>query len=261
MSEHIVQLPSGLTVAVEPMESTRTAAIGVWVGVGARDEPDHQAGMSHFLEHLLFKGTHSRSAIEISQTVDRVGGDINAVTSKEYTAYYCRVPARFAATGIELLGDVLTSPALRDADVDSERQVILEEMAMDDDSPEDVVHRAFGGAVFGPHPLGRDTAGDRDTVTKLTPDDLRSFFDDHYRTQNTVVSIAGAVDVDEVIDHVTKWFDPMPVGDAGGTAAPGDSDAPGANTGNALSAGCACSSSAPTLWLLVALASFRRRRR
>jgi len=99
MSERIVQLPSGLTVAVEPMVSTRTAAIGVWVGVGARDEPGEQAGISHFLEHILFKGTQTRSAIQISQTVDRVGGDINAFTSKEYTAYYCRMPARHVASG------------------------------------------------------------------------------------------------------------------------------------------------------------------
>ncbi len=213
MSERIVQLPSGLTVAVEPMMSTRTAAIGVWVGVGARDESDREAGMSHFLEHLLFKGTTSRSAIEISQTVDRVGGDINAFTSKEYTAYYCRVPGRFASTGIELLGDVLTDPALRDEDIASERQVILEELAMDDDSPEDVLHRAFNSAVFGAHALGRDTAGDRASVLGLSPGGLRAFFTDRYRSENTVVAIAGAVDADEVIDQVAKRFDAMPSGD------------------------------------------------
>jgi len=213
MSERIVQLPSGLTVAVEPMMSTRTAAIGVWVGVGARDESDREAGMSHFLEHLLFKGSKSRSAIDISQTVDRVGGDINAFTSKEYTAYYCRVPGRLASTGIELLGDVLTDPALRDEDIASERQVILEELAMDDDSPEDVLHRAFASAVFGAHALGRDTAGDRASVLGLSPDGLRAFFADRYRTENTVVAIAGAVDADEVIDQVAKRFDAMPCGD------------------------------------------------
>lgn len=213
MSERIVQLPSGLTVAVEPMTSTRTAAIGVWVGVGARDEADGQAGISHFLEHLVFKGTDTRSALEISKTVDRLGGDINAFTSKEYTTYYCRVPARHAAVGIELLGDVVTSPALRDDDVSSERHVILEELAMDDDSPEDVVHRTFGRAVFGRHPLGRDTAGSRDSVLGLTPEGLREFFGDRYRTDNTVVSIAGAVDTDEVIDQIAKAFDAMPNGD------------------------------------------------
>jgi predicted Zn-dependent peptidase len=171
-------------------------------------------GVSHFLEHLLFKGTETRSAIDISQAIDRVGGDINAYTAKEYTAYYCRLPARHAATGIELLGDVLTAPALRDADVDSERRVILEELAMDDDSPEDVAHRVFHGAVFGEHPLGRDTAGDRESVTGLSTDVVRRYYDHQYRTENTVVAVAGGVDVDEVVDHVTKAFDGMRCGSA-----------------------------------------------
>lgn len=213
MSERVIELPSGLTVAVEPMVSTRSVTIGVWLGVGARDELDEHAGLCHFIEHLLFKGTESRTAIEISQAVDRVGGDINAFTSKEYTAFYCRLPARFAADGIELLGDVLTRPSLRDGDIESERQVILEELAMDDDSPEDVVHRAFGEAVYGAHPLGRSTAGDRSTVRNLDADVVRGFFSDHYRTGNTVVAVAGAVDVDEVIDLAAKHFDRMPLGD------------------------------------------------
>jgi predicted Zn-dependent peptidase len=209
MSERVVHLPSGLTVAVEPMVSTRTVSIGVWVGVGARDEPAEVSGVSHFLEHLLFKGTATRGAIEISQSVDRLGGDINAFTSKEYTAYYCRVPARHVTVGVDLLGDVLTAPALRDDDIESERQVILEELAMDDDSPEDVAHRTFSASLFGGHPLGRDTAGERETVLAISPSDVRSFFTDHYRAGNTVVSVAGAVDPDEVVDHVTKAFDAM----------------------------------------------------
>ncbi len=213
MSERVVQLPSGLTIAVDTMTSTRTASIGVWVGVGARDEPAHLAGVSHFLEHLLFKGTASRSAIEISRSIDRVGGDINAFTSKEYTGYYCRVPARCAIAGIELLGEVLTVPALRESDIESERQVILEELAMDDDSPEDVVHRAFGEQLFDGHPLGRETAGERSTVRSLSASDVRQFFGDHYKSGNTVVAIAGAVDADQVIAAVTKAFEPMPVGD------------------------------------------------
>ncbi len=214
MSERVVQLPSGLTVAVEPMISTRTVSIGVWVGAGARDETPDRSGISHFLEHLLFKGTETRSAIDISQTIDRLGGDINAFTSKEYTAYYCRIPARHAATGVELLGDVLTAPALRDADIESERQVILEELAMDDDSPEDVVHREFSAAVFGDHPLGRDTAGDRSSVRGLTGDAVRDFHASQYVTENTVVAVAGAVDPDEVIDQVAKAFDGLPTGSA-----------------------------------------------
>ncbi len=214
MSERVVQLPSGLTIAIEPMTSTRTASIGVWVGTGSRDETRTCSGISHFLEHLLFKGTQTRSAIDISQTIDRVGGDINAFTSKEYTAYYCRIPARHSATGIELFGDVLTAPALRDDDIASERQVILEELAMDDDSPDDVVHREFSAAVFGDHPLGWDTAGDRTSVRGLTGEAVRSFHAQQYVTENTVVAVAGAVDPDEVIDQVTKAFDRMSPGRA-----------------------------------------------
>ncbi len=206
MSDRVVTLASGLTVAVEPMASTRAVSIGVWIGVGARDEPAHISGVSHFLEHLLFKGTNTRSATQISQAIDRVGGDINAYTSKEYTTFYCRVPGRVADFGIDLLGDVLTAPALRDADIESERQVILDELAMDDDSPEDVVHRVFAEQVFDGHPLGRETAGERETVSSVSGDDIRRFFSERYRSENTVVAIAGAIDPDHVIERVEEAF-------------------------------------------------------
>ena len=210
---HVVTLPSGLTVAVDPMPSTRSVSIGVWVGVGARDEPAELCGVSHFLEHLLFKGTATRTAMDISQSVDRVGGDINAFTAKEYTAYYCRLPARHAHTGIDLLGEVLSVPALKGDDVESERQVILEELAMDDDSPDDVVHRTFTRQVFGDHPLGRDTAGERDTVTAISAEDVRRFHADHYRAGSTVVAVAGAVDPDDVVERVAMAFEQLPTGD------------------------------------------------
>jgi predicted Zn-dependent peptidase len=213
MTERIVQLPSGLTVAVEPMDSTRAVSIGVWVGVGARDEPNELAGVSHFLEHLLFKGTATQSAIELSQTIDRLGGDINAYTSKEYTSFYCRLPARHVATGIGVLSDVLTRPALRDDDIESERQVILEELAMDDDSPEDVVHREFAAAVFAGHPLGRETAGERNTVLSMPAASIRDFFRSHYRTANTVVAVAGAIDPDDTVAQIADAFAAMPEGD------------------------------------------------
>ena len=155
----ITQLESGLTVATEHVPGTLSVATGVWVGVGSRDEPAELSGVSHFLEHLLFKGTATRSSQEISRSVDRVGGDFNAFTSKEYTAYYCRLPARHALFGVELLGDVLIRPALRETDVDSERLVILEELAMDDDSPDDVAHRMFAAQLFADHPLGQRDRG------------------------------------------------------------------------------------------------------
>src|SRR4029079_4161633 len=140
------------------------------------------------------------------QTMDRVGGDINAFTAKEYTAYYCRLPARHQALGIGLLGEVLTTPALRDDDVGNERQVILEELAMDDDSPDDVAHRAFMRHLFPDHPLGRETAGSVDTVQAVTPDDVREFFGAHYCAGSTVVVVTGHLDHDETLEQVESSF-------------------------------------------------------
>ncbi|MCU1366660.1 MAG: peptidase domain protein [Ilumatobacteraceae bacterium] len=171
------------------------------------------SGVSHFLEHLLFKGSQTRSAREISQTIDRVGGDINAFTAKEYTAYYCRLPARHQALGISLLGDVLTSPALRDEDVDNERHVILEELAMDDDSPDDVAHRAFMRHLFPDHPLGWETAGSVETVEAIVPDDVRTFFGQHYRAGSTVVAVSGPLDHDTALGQVTEAFAALTPGD------------------------------------------------
>jgi predicted Zn-dependent peptidase len=202
----ITRLDSGLTVAIECVPDTLSVAAGVWVGVGSRDEPGDRAGLSHFLEHLLFKGTADRSAQQIARSVDRVGGDFNAFTTKEYTAYYCRLPARHGAFAIELLGDVLVHPSLRPEDIESERQVILEELAMDDDSPDDVAHRAFAEALFAGHPLGRSPAGTRDTVKATSPTEVRDFFEAHYGAEHMVVSLAGPGDPDEMLAMVAAAF-------------------------------------------------------
>jgi predicted Zn-dependent peptidase len=202
----ITQLDSGLTVATEHVPGALSVATGVWVGVGSRDEPAQLSGVSHFLEHLLFKGTPTRSSQDISRSVDRVGGDFNAFTAKEYTAYYCRLPARHAVLGVDLLGDVLIRPALREADVDSERLVILEELAMDDDSPDDVAHRMFAAQLFADHPLGRETAGDRDTVQAISAADVRQFFESHYHASSMVVTLAGPIAHDEAVQLVSNSF-------------------------------------------------------
>ena len=209
----ITQLESGLTVATEHVPGALSVATGVWVGVGSRDEPAELSGVSHFLEHLLFKGTPNRTSQEISRSVDRVGGDFNAFTAKEYTAYYCRLPARHAVFCIDLLADVLIRPALRETDVDSERLVILEELAMDDDSPDDVAHRMFAAQLFAGHPLGRETAGDRETVQAITAADVRRFFESHYHAGSMVVSLAGPIDHDEALQLISNAFaDVRPTG-------------------------------------------------
>src|SRR4051812_25297622 len=188
------------------MPGARSVAAGVWVGVGARDEPAELAGVSHFLEHLLFKGSEARSARQIAETIDRVGGDMNAFTTKEYTAYYTRLPASALSSGLQLLGDVLTAPALRDADVESERQVILEELLMDEDSPEDKAHTLLYESLFPGHPLGRETAGVKDTVIAVTPHDVRQFFARWYQPATMVVAVAGGLDHDAVVAEVERRF-------------------------------------------------------
>jgi predicted Zn-dependent peptidase len=202
----ITTLPSGLRVVTEAVPGARSVSMGVWVGVGSRDEPAELAGVSHFLEHLLFKGTAERDARAIAASIDRLGGDLNAFTAKESTAFYARVPAGHLAAAAEVLGDVLTRPALRDVDVDNERQVILEELAMDADDPEDRVHTLVEASLFPRHPLGRETAGQPDTVAALQAGDVRCFFRQWYRPANMVVAAAGAVSHDEVVEHVGRAF-------------------------------------------------------
>jgi predicted Zn-dependent peptidase len=208
----LTTLANGLRVATESADSTRSVATGVWVGVGARDEPAPLAGVSHFLEHLLFKGTADRSAQDIARAVDRVGGDMNAFTTKEYTAYYSRLPAAQMRLGLEILGDVLSAPALRDHEVDSERQVILEELAMDDDSPDDVAFRLLAARLFVDHPLGRATAGERATVETITADQIRRFHDHWYRAENMVLAVVGPLHHDDVLEHVEATFASIPSG-------------------------------------------------
>ena len=209
----ITQLDHGLRVVTEQVPGALSVAAGAWVGVGARDESPALSGASHFLEHLLFKGTATRSAHDISRTIDRCGGDINAFTNKEYTAFVTRVPQRHAEVGLDLLGDILTAPALRDADIEVERQVILEEIAMDDDSPDDVVHRMFAEQLFVDHPLGRETAGTRESVLGISADDVREFFARHYRAGSMVVSVAGPRSHDEMVALVAAGFAGLSSGD------------------------------------------------
>jgi predicted Zn-dependent peptidase len=202
----ITRLDSGLRVVTERAPGALSVAAGVWVDVGSRDEPEQLGGVSHFLEHLLFKGTEARSAQEIARAIDRYGGDFNAYTTKEHTAYYCRLPARSAAVAVDVLGDILVRPALRDADVDSERQVILEELAMDDDAPDDVAQRAFTEQIFDGHPLGRDTGGTRSTVSAISAEDVRRFFADYYHADAMVVSVAGPLEHDVALALVEESF-------------------------------------------------------
>jgi predicted Zn-dependent peptidase len=198
------RLDSGLRVVTESLPALRSAAIGFWVGTGSRDEPDDLAGASHFLEHLLFKGTADRSAAEIAHTVESCGGDMNAFTAHELTTYYVRVPDERLELALEILSDIVWSPALRSDEVDSERQVILEEIRMRDDAPEDLVHDVFAEAIFPAHAIGREVIGSPGTIEAMTPAQIAAFHRLHYHPSNVIVAAAGNLEHDRVVELVER---------------------------------------------------------
>ena len=199
-------LPGGLRVITEQMAGVRSASVGVWVGVGSRDETPALHGCSHFLEHLLFKGTGSRSAMDISVALDAVGGEFNAFTAKEYTCFHARVLDDDLPLAVDVLGDMVTDSLIRAEDVEAERDVILDEIAMHDDDPDDVVHNLFAQQAWGDGPLGRPIAGTADSISALTRDQVARFYRRHYRASQMVVAVAGNVDHTAVVRQVRKAF-------------------------------------------------------
>lgn len=199
-------LPSGLRIISEHQAGVRSAAIGVWVGVGSRDESPTLHGCSHFLEHLLFKGTAERSALDISIALDAVGGEFNAFTAKEYTCFHARVLDADLPLAVDVLGDMITASTLHPDDVEAERDVILDEIAMHDDDPDDVVHNLFAEQAWGDSPLGRPIAGTVASIQALTRDQIKRFHRRHYRPDNVVVAAAGNVDHGALVRQVKKAF-------------------------------------------------------
>ena len=199
-------LPGGLRVITEHMAGVRSASIGVWVGVGSRDESPTLHGASHFLEHLLFKGTRERSALDISVALDEVGGEFNAFTAKEYTCFHARVLDDDLPLAVDVLGDMITNSLITADDVDAEREVILDEIAMHDDDPDDVVHNLFAQQAWGDSPLGRPIAGSEDSIRALTRAQVVRFHRRHYRPATMVVAVAGNVDHTAVVRQVRTAF-------------------------------------------------------
>jgi predicted Zn-dependent peptidase len=199
-------LPSGLRIVSERLPGVRSAAIGVWVGVGSRDENPTLHGCSHFLEHLLFKGTAERSALDISVELDAVGGEFNAFTAKEYTCFHARVLDADLPLAVDVLGDMVAASVLSPADVEAERDVILDEIAMHDDDPDDVVHNLFARQAWGDTPLGRPIAGTEESIAALTRAQVHRFYRRHYTPPNVVVAAAGNVDHDALVAMVAEAF-------------------------------------------------------
>ncbi|HTY29194.1 MAG TPA: pitrilysin family protein [Mycobacterium sp.] len=199
-------LPGGLRVVTEYVPSVRSASVGVWVNVGSRDEGPTVAGAAHFLEHLLFKATPTRSAVDIAQSVDAVGGELNAFTAKEHTCYYAHVLDEDLELAVDLVADVVLNGSCEVHDVELERDVVLEEIAMRDDDPEDALGDVFLSAMFGDHPVGRPVIGSVDSVSAMTRSQLHSFHVRRYIPERMVVAVAGNVDHDEVVALVREYF-------------------------------------------------------
>ena len=195
-------LPCGVRILSEEVPGARSATIGYWVSVGSRDEQPETFGSTHFLEHLLFKGTAQRSALDIAIAFDSVGGEHNAATAKEYTCYYAKVQDKDVPMAVDVLADMLTSSLIDEGEFETERGVILEELAMADDDPTDVLHERFFEAVFGDHPLGRPIGGSPETITAVTRSAVWDHYRANYRPHDVIVTVAGAVDHDLLVSQV-----------------------------------------------------------
>ncbi|MGH8900323.1 MAG: M16 family metallopeptidase [Egibacteraceae bacterium] len=207
---HLSTLESGVRVVTESMPPVRSVSVGFWVGVGSRDERSPVAGASHFLEHLLFKGTRRRTARQIAEEIDAVGGDINAFTAKEYTCFYAHCLDRDLGLAVDVLGDMIGSALIRTTDVDGERDVVLEEIRMHLDTPDDLVHGVFTQGYFGDHPLGREVLGSEQTITAMTRDQVHRYYKRHYVPANLVVAVAGNVEHDHAVELVAEALEELP---------------------------------------------------
>jgi predicted Zn-dependent peptidase len=193
----LTELDSGQRIISEQITHVRSAAVGYWIGAGARDEDDPQAGVSHFIEHLLFKGSSRYTALDIAEIFDGLGGELNAATSREHTVVYVRVPDHHLATALDVMTDMVFAPAF--ADIDSEREVVLEEIAMYEDTPQELVHDLFSEAVFGAHALGRPVIGTAEVISTVSPDALRAYHRTMYGPGNIVLAGAGNFSHDELV--------------------------------------------------------------
>jgi len=210
----VTALDNGLRIVTERMPDVRSVTFGIEVGTGSRDEPAASAGASHFLEHLLFKGTATRTGREISELIDAAGGDMNAATGREVTSYHTRVLDDDAALGLDLLCETVLKPALLAEDVEIERGVILEELLLRGDEPGDLVHDVFVEALFPDHPLGRDPLGTEETVAGLDRAGIHAFWAEHYRPANMVVAAAGHLEHDDIVAAVSARFEGLDGGSA-----------------------------------------------
>jgi predicted Zn-dependent peptidase len=203
-------LPNGLRLLTERMPHVRSVSIGVWLARGSRHESLEQSGIAHFVEHMLFKGTATRSAEDIAQTIDSIGGQMDAFTSKEYAGYYLKVLDEHVPLAVDVLSDIVMRPAFAETDIEREKKVVLEEIKMVEDTPDDLVHEIFSEHLWENHPLGRPILGTPDSVSALTQDVLRTYFSGTYVAPNLIVAAVGNIEHEQVRALVEKAFGSVP---------------------------------------------------
>ncbi len=203
----ISEIRPGVVLASEQLSYVRSTSLGFWVRSGVAYEAENEQGASHFLEHLLFKGTETRSARCISESFDNIGGEVNAYTAKEYTCFYCKVVDQHLETAVDVLTDMICHARLDKGDVVKERNVILEEIGMYEDSPEEYVHDLLAEAVFPNHPLGKAILGSRKSLASIDADDLQSFYKQHYSPENIVIAAAGSLEHQQLAAWLANRLD------------------------------------------------------
>ncbi|MEX0772034.1 MAG: pitrilysin family protein [Balneolales bacterium] len=203
---HKTTLPSGLRVVTEEIDSVRSLSVGIWIKTGSRHESDEQAGITHFIEHMLFKGTEKRSAYDIALSMESVGGYLNAFTSPEFTCYYARCLDTKLDTALDVLSDMVTNSSFPEEEIDKEIKVVLEEMKMYNDSPDDYIFEVFNSQMFDKHPLGRPIIGFEETVSKFKKADLQRYILSRYSPENIIVSVAGNTQHEKVTELVQGYF-------------------------------------------------------
>jgi predicted Zn-dependent peptidase len=212
MSVEITRLPSGLTVITDEMSHLETASLGVFTGAGARSEGEHEHGVAHLLEHMAFKGTKTRDAKRIAEEIENAGGELNAATSGEQTAYYARILKEDVGLGLDILADILTQSVFDEAELAREKNVILQEISAAEDTPDDLVFDMFNQAAFPDQPIGRPILGTPETVMALDRGAIQTYLDTHYRAGRMVVAAAGAVDHARIVEDATRLFASLPEG-------------------------------------------------
>ncbi|UFJ42178.1 insulinase family protein [Brevibacillus humidisoli] len=203
IQRHICE--NGLRIVTEKIPSVRSVALGVWVRTGSKFESEGNNGISHFLEHMFFKGTKTRSAKEIAESFDEIGGNVNAFTSKEYTCYYARILDQHAVMALDILSDMYFHSVFDEEELEKEKNVVIEEIGMYEDTPDDLVHDLIAKASYSDHPLGYSILGTEEVLRGLAKQDLLSYTDGHYTPANTVVTVAGNFD-DQLIEEIKKRF-------------------------------------------------------